>query len=127
DRISRYGSSIASYGPQQLNECTFTGQVPPACNLDMGNGIHTDGVTPVVGNNPADTSVAAVNSSLVTGWKAHIAARTGTAGSGGVKYFGLDNEPMLWNYAHRDVHPNGTTYDEHWMKGRDIAAALKAQ
>ena len=82
---------------------------------------------PVVGNDPADTSVAA-GPSLVTGWNAHIAAHTGkTAANGGVRFFGLDNEPMLWNYAHRDVHPAGTTYDEHWTKGSAVAAALKAQ
>jgi hypothetical protein len=123
----RFGFSISKYVlSQQWNECSFTGQVPPNCNPDMGNGFRPDGVTPIVGNDPLDTSVPVVGTSLVTGWKAHIATRTGTAGTGGVKFFGLDNEPMLWNYAHRDVHPGGTTYDEHWTKGSAVAAALKA-
>ena len=26
----------------------------------------------------------------------------------------LDNEPVLWSFTHRDVHPNPTTYDELW-------------
>ena len=26
--------------------------------------------------------------------------------------FALDNEPMLWNSTHRDVHPDPVTYDE---------------
>ncbi|WP_083968356.1 glycoside hydrolase family 44 protein [Hyalangium minutum] len=29
-----------------------------------------------------------------------------------VQMYFLDNEPMLWNSTHRDVHPEPTTYDE---------------
>ena len=120
---SSYGFSIAKYGPMHGNECTLYGNFA-GCDPDRGDGFHAN-MSPVVGNDPLDTSIAST-SALATAWKAHIAANTGTASNGGVKYFGLDNEPMLWNDSHRDVHPAGVTYDEHWQKGRDAAAALKA-
>src|SRR5439155_9856596 len=97
DRSYRYGFSIAKYMvAQQYNECTYTGQMPPACNPDMRNGCTAasppGGCTPVVGNDPADTSTAlssAAAVALVRGWKTHIAGRTGTAATGGVRFFGL--------------------------------------
>ncbi|CAM5646442.1 hypothetical protein SANTM175S_01473 [Streptomyces antimycoticus] len=36
----------------------------------------------------------------------------GTADDGGVRFYNLDNEPDLWSSTHRDVHPEGTGYDE---------------
>ncbi len=79
DRNYRWGFSIAKYGAQQQNECTinpFQG-----CNADAGNGVRPDGTTPVTGNDPHDTS-RAIDPSFVTGWMAHLAARTGTAAQG---------------------------------------------
>jgi hypothetical protein len=35
-----------------------------------------------------------------------------SAGDGGVLFWELDNEPMLWYETHRDVHPEPTSYDE---------------
>jgi glycosyl hydrolase family 44 len=124
DRNYRWGFSIAKYGAQQANECTVNPF--PGCNSDAGNGVRPDGTTLVTGNDPHDTS-RAIDPSFVTGWMAHIAARTGTAAQGGVRFFDLDNEPALWNSTHRDVHPSPTTYDELWQRTRDYAAAIKAQ
>ncbi|HTQ79566.1 MAG TPA: glycoside hydrolase family 44 protein, partial [Thermoanaerobaculia bacterium] len=123
DRQRRWGFSIAKYGPQQQNECTINPY--QGCTADAGNGLHTNG-SPVTGNDPHDTS-RAIAPTFVTGWMAHMAARTGTAAQGGVRLFDLDNEPALWNSTHRDVHPNPTTYDELWQQTRDYAAAMKAQ
>lgn len=123
-----YAFSITRYGPQQLNECSYTGNDPPDCNPDMGNGCQPgDPNGPCVkltGNDPLDTSVA-VTPAFMAGWKAHIAGRTGLASEGGVRFFGLDNEPSLWHESHRDVHPAGISYDEYWQRVRDYAAALK--
>jgi Glycoside hydrolase family 44 len=124
DRTYRWGFSVAKYGPQQATECTVTGYAP-WCNPDAGNGVHPDG-TPVTGNAPGDTS-RVVDPSFVTGWMAHLARRTGTAGYGGVRLYALDNEPTLWNSTHRDVHPQPTTYDELWQRTQQYAAAIKAQ
>jgi hypothetical protein len=37
----------------------------------------------------------------------------------------LDNEPMLWNSTHRDVHPHPTTYDELLDKTVRHASAIR--
>jgi hypothetical protein len=124
DRTRRWGFSVAKYGPQQQTECTATG-FPSWCNPDAGNGRRPDG-TPIAGNDPRDTS-RPIDPSFDTAWMAHLAARTGRAAAGGVRFFALDNEPMLWNSTHRDVHPQATTYDELWQRTRDYAAAIKAQ
>ncbi len=78
------------------------------------------------GNNPADTSKT-ITPTFITNWMAHIAGRTGTAAQGGVRLFELDNEPMLWNSTHRDVHPKPVTYDELWQKTKSYAVAMKAK
>jgi hypothetical protein len=123
DRTRRWGFSVARYGPQQATECTATGYAS-WCNPDAGNGRHPDG-TPITGNDPGDTS-RAVDPGFVTGWMAHLALVTGTAGNGGVRLYALDNEPTLWNSTHRDVHPQPTTYDELWQRTSQYAAAIKA-
>jgi hypothetical protein len=48
------------------------------------------------------------------------------AANGGVAYYNLDNEPMLWNSTHRDVHPQPTTYDEMRNQTYQYAAAIKS-
>ncbi len=124
DRTRRWGFSVAKYGPQQQTECSVTGN-PPWCQPDAGNGVKPDG-TDITGNDPADTS-RVVGPGFVTGWMQHIASRVGSAGAGGTRLFALDNEPFLWPYTHRDVHPQKTSYDELWQRTRDYAAAIKAQ
>jgi hypothetical protein len=124
DRVRRWGFSVAKYGAQQQTECTATSNAS-WCQGDAGNGLHTNG-SPITGNDPHDTSKE-IGPDFVTGWLAHIAGRTGTAGQGGVRLFELDNEPALWNSTHRDVHPNPLTYDELWQRTSAYAAALKAQ
>ena len=122
DRTRRWGFSVGKYGAQAETECTATGYAS-WCNPDAGDGLRPDG-TPIAGNDPRDTS-RAVDPSFDTAWMAHLAARTGTASAGGVRLFALDNEPMLWNSTHRDVHPQATTYDELWQRTRDYAQAIK--
>jgi hypothetical protein len=108
------GFSIVKYGPQQASD---------PYDPDCGNGVRTNGAY-VNGNDPTDTSVAS-GPDFVTGWVSHLKSRFGDAASGGVRFFNLDNEPMLWNSTHRDVHPLPTSYDE--MRDRTVqyAAAIK--
>lgn len=124
DRVRRWGFSVAKYGAQQQTECTVTGY-PSWCQPDAGNGNHTDG-SPITGNDPHDTS-REIGPDFVTGWMQHLAGRVGTAGSGGVRFFALDNEPDLWNSTHRDVHPAPLSYDEIWQRTVDYASAIKLQ
>ncbi len=89
-----------------------------------GNGLYTNG-TPITGNNPADTSLA-INHTFVQNWINYLKGKYGSASNGGVLFYDLDNEPMLWNSTHRDVHPNPTSYDEMLTRTIDYAAAIKA-
>lgn len=137
DRERRWSFSEIAYGAQTSDECRYFGPDPEDwpewCNPDAGNGqcnpaVNTTGFCSaggqIVGNDPDDTSIV-VGTPFVADWVAFVAARAGTADAGGVRFLALDNEPMLWNSTHRDVHPAAPTYDEVWTKGRAIAAAAK--
>ncbi len=124
-RAKTWGFSVLKYGAQQQTECTVTGGAS-WCQPDAGNGVKPGGATNVTGNDPLDTSVA-INPTFVTNWLDHIAGRVGRAGAGGQKFFELDNEPMLWNSTHRDVHPVALDYAEIWQRTQDYASAMKAR
>ena len=109
------GFSVALYGEQK--------EVDPY-RPDCGNGIYPDD-TPVVGNDPLDTSNP-IDPTFVEDWIAHLVSRYGTAAAGGVQFYNLDNEPMLWNSTHRDVHPQAVSYDELRDRTLQYAAAVKA-
>ena len=134
DRVRRWGYSQDLYGPQLQDECSYFQVPPPWCNPDAGNGLctqvanplHCDASGHIVGNDPDDTTIP-IAPSFITDWLAFVAGRVGPSALGGVRYFALDNEPMLWNSTHRDVHPQPPTYDEVWSRGLAIAAAVKAQ
>jgi len=110
------GFSVNRYGAQQ--------HVDP-WDTDAGNGVHTNG-SPIVGNDPHDTS-SAVGPSFQQDWVAHLQSTFGGAAGGGVRFYALDNEVMLWNSTHRDVHPAPTTYDETWANAAGYGAAIKQQ
>jgi hypothetical protein len=124
DRTKRWGYSVAKYGAQASNECAATGNVF-WCTADAGNGILSSTGQKITTNDPHDTSVE-VGPDFVAGWMAHLASRYGTAASGGVRYFALDNEPALWNSTHADVHPSPLTYDELWLRTSDYAGRIKS-
>jgi hypothetical protein len=96
------GFKVSKYGAQQSVDSDW--------DPDCGNGKHSDNSN-VVGNDPHDTSTA-VGPGFVADWIDHLVGRYGTAAHGGVSFYNLDNEPMLWNDTHRDVHPLPVTYDE---------------
>ncbi len=128
-RAKLWSFSETVYGAQTLDECRFYAPNPPFwCSDDSGNGLCVNGPFctngKITGNNPLDTSKLAPPS-YAAAWVTHLRARHGTAANGGVKYFALDNEPMLWDSTHRDVHPAPATYDEVWQRGRDRALAIK--
>jgi hypothetical protein len=75
----------------------------------MGNGVAPDG-KPIRPGPPTITSVQSTPDSIAR-WIRQIRADDG-AGGRSVDAYILDNEPMLWNSTHRDVHPEPTTYDE---------------
>jgi len=109
------GFSVAKYGTQQSTD---------PWRPDCGNGVRTNG-THVTGNDPLDTSIA-IDPSFVQSWMLHLIGRYGNAEAGGVRYYALDNEPMLWPDTHRDVHPQPTSYDEVRDRSIAYAAAIKS-
>jgi hypothetical protein len=144
------GFSVAKYGPQTDTECSENPGVT-GCS-DNGNGICDpfangtvcpggarccDPSSPAVpgspslryitGNSAADTSVPVDLSAHVGDLVSHLVTRFGSAATTGVHYYNLDNEPMLWNSTHRDVHPAAPGYDEVWTKGLAAASAIKSR
>ena len=133
------GFSIKKYGTQvplpYTNDASDpydtdagSGDCNPASNASTNCVLYdaNNGWYHLVNNDPHDTSMV-VDPSFEQGWIAHMQATFGTAADGGVKLFTLDNEVMLWNSTHRDVHPQPPTYDEIWGKTVAYAGAIKQQ
>ncbi len=144
------GFSTTLYGPQTRTECADNPGVPGCSN--NGNGVcdplsnavlcaggvrccnpaspavpGSPGLRYITGNNPADTSAPVDLDAHVGDFVSHLATRFGSAANNGVRYYNLDNEPMLWNSTHRDVHPAPPGYDEVWAKGLAAATEIKSR
>jgi hypothetical protein len=114
-----YSFSVAKYGPQKATE--------PG-KPDVGNGVLPGGGN-VTGNDPRDTSVPAPPEFIgrAVRYTVKFAGKAdGSDGLVGVKYWALDNEPMLWHATHRDVFPEPLGYDELWKRTVAYAEAIKA-
>ncbi len=109
------GFKVSLYGSQQSTD---------SWDPDCGNGVRSSG-SDITGNAATDTSTA-ITADFATAWVNHLVGRYGKASAGGVAYYNLDNEPMLWNSTHRDVHPQPTTYDEMQTRTFSYAAAIKS-
>ena len=115
---SSYSFSVAKYGPQKATELGAS---------DVGNGIRPDGSF-VTKNDPRDTSVQAPPEFIEEAVRLvaeHAGTAEGSSGKPGVKYWTLDNEPMIWNSTHRDVFPNPLSYDVLWERTVKYAEAIK--
>ncbi len=132
----RWAYSVIKYGPQLQTECSYFGANPPDwCTADAGNGRCSQANNQtgfcnsagyIVGNDASDTSQVDAPADQ-RAWIAHLQARFGNAAAGGVRHYALDNEPMLWNSTHRDVHPQPLTYDGIWQRTVAYATAIKQQ
>jgi hypothetical protein len=111
------GFSIAKYGAQTGSDSQWF--------PDAGNGTLKSTGKPVTGNDPTDANVPN-SAAFQQAWVKHLVAKWGTAATGGVKYYLLDNEPALWNSTHRDVQPVGLKLDALRSKSLDYAAKIKA-
>jgi len=143
------GFSVSKYGPQTRTECADNPGVPGCSN--NGNGICDPTVNTtlcggarccnpsspavpgspslryITGNSASDTSVPVDLDAHVGDLVSHLMAKFGSATGGGVRYYALDNEPMLFDSTHRDVHPTPPGYDEIWTKGLAVAAEIKSR
>ncbi len=113
-RAAGCGFSVAKYGAQAEVD-----PYHPVC----GKGVRPDG-KPITGNDPADTSMP-IDETWVGAWVRYLVERYGAASAGGVRIYGLDNEPEYWSATHKDVHPEPVTYDELTTKGIAYARAIK--
>jgi hypothetical protein len=59
-------------------------------------------------------------------WVNHLLAQFGSASRGGVEFYAIDNEPMLWSQTHRDVHPARVGYDELAKVFLEYSGAVKS-
>ncbi|MDQ1300333.1 MAG: hypothetical protein QG637_250 [Chloroflexota bacterium] len=108
--------SIQKYGAQQDNDWQW--------RPDCGNGRAPDGQI-IPNPNPLDTSIP-IGVNWVNDWIAYLTGRYGTAATGGVRFYNLDNEPDIWWETHRDVQPVGWKYQEFRDRSRAYAAAIRA-
>lgn len=113
-RLSSF--SIAKYGPQQHADWQWF--------PDAGNGVRTDGSL-ITNNDPHDANMP-VDSAFMAGWVTHLKSTWGTANSGGVRYYLMDNEPSIWHGTHRDVRPNAPGMDEMFAKIVDYGEMVKS-
>ncbi|MBN1430508.1 MAG: glycoside hydrolase family 44 protein [Anaerolineae bacterium] len=109
------GFPVSVYGQQQSVD---------EWDSNCGNGQYPDG-TPITDTDPSLTSMP-ITTDFLTEAIGRLHELYGTAGTGGVIFFNLDNEPMLWNSTHRDIHPAPASYDEMRDSTYMYAAALKA-
>jgi hypothetical protein len=109
------GFRVSKYGAQQSTD---------PWDSDCGNGKTVSGAD-LTGIDPTDTSVA-IGPTFITQWIKHLTDKYGTAAKGGVSYYALDNEPMIWSGTHRDIHPEAPTYDEMRDRAYQYGAAIKA-
>jgi hypothetical protein len=108
-----YSFPVSVFGPQQA--AAWDGP-------DAGNGVGRDG-KPIVPGPPTRTSVPSTPETIEQ-WVRQIRDKDRARGRSVDAYI-LDNEPMLWNVTHRDVHPEPATYDELLEKTLAYASAIR--
>ncbi len=96
-----YAFPVSIYGPQHAT-------APE--NADIGDGILPNG-SPIAAPSCDRTSVA-MPAAGIGEWVSTMRARDEARGITAARSYILDNEPTLWNEAHRDVHPDPVSYDE---------------
>src|SRR5438552_1736761 len=74
---------------------------------------------------PASASVAA-DGAFQQGWAQHVKDTFGAASAGGLKYWGLDNEPTIWHHVYWDVHPSPSDTAEMRTKMIDYGSRIKS-
>ncbi|HTP50999.1 MAG TPA: glycoside hydrolase family 44 protein [Anaeromyxobacteraceae bacterium] len=110
---SSYSFPVSGYGPQQSTD---------PYKPDAGNGVSKDG-------RPLNASATSTSEQMppedIERWVRAIRELDQKRGSRSVWMYILDNEPMLWDSTHRDVHPDPAGYDEVLDKTLRYAAAVR--
>jgi len=107
--------SVSRYGAQCATDPYFP---------DAGDGVKTDCVTAITGNDPNDAYVKD-SPKAEQKWIKHLVQTWGRSRAGGVPYYLMDNEASIWFSTHRDVHPIGPHADEYRDKVIAESAKIK--
>ena len=91
---------------------------------EAGNGVSKEG-RPISPGTATRTSLP-VDAAWVGRWVQTIRREDTLANRQSVHSYILDNEPMLWNSTHRDVHPEPVGYDELLERTVAYAGAVRA-
>jgi Glycoside hydrolase family 44 len=117
---------VSVYGPQQSTN-PYVHPNGDNCGNSIAGPNNPNGLS---GTQLIDKNIYAnhINNSpqFQQNWLDHLLLTFGTAATGGVPYYQLDNEPGGWGNTHRDVLPNGADYDTIFNLGSEYAAMIKA-
>lgn len=112
-RLKACSYSVKKYGAQKETD---------PYNSDCGKGVKLDGTE--ITADPSDTSTP-IGVDFARNWVTYLVSRYGNARNGGVAIYCLDNEPELWQWVHKDVHPQPLGYDDFASLGIAYAQAIK--
>lgn len=73
----------------------------------------------------SDAPIATAGGIFQDEWVHHLLRQFGSAGSGGVRFYAMDNEPDLWDQTHTDIHPARLGYDDTLGEFLEYASAVK--
>lgn len=107
--VAKDGSSVSYPRAQFPKQDNFDGEA--------GNGINGGEKLKA---DPKATSVP-VTPAFVATWVRKLKGQFGNQ----PHFYIMDNEPMLWNTTHRDVHPEPMTYDGYLKLYIDFASAVR--
>jgi hypothetical protein len=110
--VAAYGAQVAADGDAG-NGCAVAPDLYP-CQTG----------TPITFNDPNDASIPA-DGAFQQPWMQHVRDTWGPASGGGLRYWGLDNEPSIWHTAYWDVHAPGAGMEEMRIKMIDYGGRLR--
>ncbi len=117
NRSSTWSFSINKYGPQTDHE--------PYGAPDAGSGVRASDGSNITGNDPNDAYFL-TDSRFQKDFVTTVTNRWGKSNNGGVRHYIMDNEYGLWDYVHRDIHPNDPTKEQIRDLLFDYAGRVKA-
>jgi hypothetical protein len=75
-----------------------------------------------------DKGSSVLDTSFMGAWVSHLVSTFGSAASGGVRYYQLDNEPDNWQYLRADIYPAfyppGTSCEPFYTTNSSIGTSL---
>jgi hypothetical protein len=95
-----------------------------SCGGDKSGNQNADLSWPLITGTPTNDAVA-VTPSFEAQWLAHLTQTFGTANSGGIGYYQLDNEMNLWSATHADVRTTPVASADVWNATANYAPVIR--